>query len=109
MGACIKNNKKWPTATKYYCKWDNTPCLACGEILPDEGLWNDVPDRRGTCDEACQYTILINDWRMASAKAEGTTPEEIQEIKNNFWMLEYNRPDYPEDDFFTDDPNTFQN
>ncbi|KAG9286200.1 hypothetical protein G9A89_014186 [Geosiphon pyriformis] len=65
MGTCIGDNEEWPTATKYYCrpyKWDNTPCLACSEILPDEELWNDVSGRGGTCNEACQYTILINDW-----------------------------------------------
>ncbi|KAG9290553.1 hypothetical protein G9A89_020923 [Geosiphon pyriformis] len=48
-------------------------------------------------------------WRMANAKAEGTTPEEIREIKDNPWTPKYNEPDYPEDDFFTDDPDTFQN
>ncbi|KAG9298255.1 hypothetical protein G9A89_002743 [Geosiphon pyriformis] len=49
----------------------------------------------GTCDETCQYTILINDWlkkyphdeheiwRMASAKVEGATTSELLEIKNN--------------------------
>ncbi|KAG9288983.1 hypothetical protein G9A89_015532 [Geosiphon pyriformis] len=42
------------------CKWDNMPCLACGKILPNERLWNNVSGRRETCDEACQYTILIN-------------------------------------------------
>ncbi|KAG9305102.1 hypothetical protein G9A89_007742 [Geosiphon pyriformis] len=77
MGACIRNNKEWPTTTKYYCrlcllerfgqpkrqgKWDNTPCLACGKILPDKRLWNNMPGRGRTCDEACQYTILINNW-----------------------------------------------
>ncbi|KAG9298364.1 hypothetical protein G9A89_003181 [Geosiphon pyriformis] len=46
---------------------------------------------------------------MASAKAEGAMPEKIREIKNNLWMLEYTEPDYPKDDFFTDDPDTFQN
>ncbi|KAG9287728.1 hypothetical protein G9A89_004131 [Geosiphon pyriformis] len=98
---------------------------------------NDVPGRRRTCDEACQYTILINDWvrkktpiknawkralnrldgyphddhkiwRMASAKTENATTKEIREIKDNPWMPEYIGPDYPEDDFFTDDPDTFR-
>ncbi|KAG9288240.1 hypothetical protein G9A89_021271 [Geosiphon pyriformis] len=58
-------------------KWDNMPCLACGKILPDEGLWNDVPGRGETCNKACQYTILINDW-------------------DNPWTPEYNEPDYSE-------------
>ncbi|KAG9289639.1 hypothetical protein G9A89_014374 [Geosiphon pyriformis] len=65
MGACIGDNKEWPTTTKYYCrpcKWDHTPCLACGKILPDEELWNDVPGRGETCDKTCQYIILINNW-----------------------------------------------
>ncbi|KAG9297653.1 hypothetical protein G9A89_011168 [Geosiphon pyriformis] len=98
MGACIGDNEEWPTATKYYCR-------LC-KILPDEGFWNDVPGKGETCNEACQYTILINDWvrketsiedtwkralnrldgyphddhkiwRMASAKAEGAMPKEI--------------------------------
>ncbi|KAG9294588.1 hypothetical protein G9A89_008067 [Geosiphon pyriformis] len=42
--------------------WNNTPCFTCGEILPDKRLWNDVPGKGRTCDEACQYIILINDW-----------------------------------------------
>ncbi|KAG9307394.1 hypothetical protein G9A89_017223 [Geosiphon pyriformis] len=65
MDACIRNNKEWPTATKYYCrlcKWNHMLCFACGKILPDEELWNDVSGRGGTCNEACQYTILINNW-----------------------------------------------
>ncbi|KAG9291599.1 hypothetical protein G9A89_022018 [Geosiphon pyriformis] len=141
MGACIGNNEEWSITTKYYCrpcKWDYMPCLACGKILPDEELWNNVPDRGGTCDEACQYTILINNWvrketpiedawkqafnrldsyphddheiwKMASTKAEDATTEEIQEIKDNPWMPKYTGPDYPKDDFFTDDPDAFQN
>ncbi|KAG9288986.1 hypothetical protein G9A89_015535 [Geosiphon pyriformis] len=112
------------------------PCLTCGKILPDEGLWNNVPGRKGICNKACQYTILINDWvqketlientwkqalnrldgylhndhkiwRITSTKAEDATPEEIQEIKDNLWMPEYNEPDYPENDFFTNNPDAF--
>ncbi|KAG9300555.1 hypothetical protein G9A89_002433 [Geosiphon pyriformis] len=49
MGACLG-------------KWNNTPCLACGETLFDEGMWNDIPERGGMCDVFCQYTILISDW-----------------------------------------------
>ncbi|KAG9305324.1 hypothetical protein G9A89_007819 [Geosiphon pyriformis] len=48
-------------------------------------------------------------WRMASTKAEGAMHEEIREIKDNPWMPEYTGPDYPKNNFFTDDPNTFQN
>ncbi|KAG9307631.1 hypothetical protein G9A89_023196 [Geosiphon pyriformis] len=48
-------------------------------------------------------------WRMASTKAKGAMPEKIREIKNNPWTPKYNRPDYSKDDFFTNDPDTFQN
>ncbi|KAG9287159.1 hypothetical protein G9A89_003007 [Geosiphon pyriformis] len=118
MGTCIKDNKEWPTATKYYCrpyKWNYMSCFACGEILPDEGLWNDVPGREGTCDKASLNRLdgyLHDDhkiWRIASTRAKGTTLEEIREIKDNPWMPEYTKPDYPEDNFFTDNPDTFQN
>ncbi|KAG9305753.1 hypothetical protein G9A89_005151 [Geosiphon pyriformis] len=77
MGACYGDDEKYHTTTKFYCrpcllehferpkrqeKWDNQPCLACGEILLDEGMWNDIPGRGGMCDMSCQYTILISDW-----------------------------------------------
>ncbi|KAG9299688.1 hypothetical protein G9A89_006404 [Geosiphon pyriformis] len=110
---CVNCGKK--LSTMGACKWDHTLCLACGEILPDEELWNDVPGRGGTCDKASLNRLdgyLHDDhkiWRMASAKTESTTPEEIREIKDNLWMPEYTGPDYFEDDFFTDDPDTFQN
>ncbi|KAG9307865.1 hypothetical protein G9A89_003515 [Geosiphon pyriformis] len=78
-------------------KWNNKPCLACGKQLLDEGMWNNILGREGTCDTLCQYTILISDWmsydgylhneekiwRMANAKVEGATPSEILKIKNN--------------------------
>ncbi|KAG9302793.1 hypothetical protein G9A89_009570 [Geosiphon pyriformis] len=77
MGVCCADNKEYQMATKFYChaylvehfgrlkqvrKWDNTPCLACRETLPNEGMWNNIPKQGGMCDEMCQYTILINDW-----------------------------------------------
>ncbi|KAG9297589.1 hypothetical protein G9A89_007664 [Geosiphon pyriformis] len=43
-------------------KWDNTPCIACGETFLDEGIWNDILGRGGTYDVFCQYTILISNW-----------------------------------------------
>ncbi|KAG9288002.1 hypothetical protein G9A89_017597 [Geosiphon pyriformis] len=48
-------------------------------------------------------------WRIVSAKAEDATPEEIREIKDNPWTPKYNGPNYSKDDFFTDNPDTFQN
>ncbi|KAG9290871.1 hypothetical protein G9A89_011021 [Geosiphon pyriformis] len=64
MGACCDNDEEYSTATKFYChtciiecfrhpkrkeKWDNKPCLACGETLLDKGMWNDITGRRGIC------------------------------------------------------------
>ncbi|KAG9285487.1 hypothetical protein G9A89_000166, partial [Geosiphon pyriformis] len=127
MGACCSDNKEYQMATKFYCrtchvecferpkqvgKWDNTLCITCGETLLNEGMWNDILEREGTCDVSCQYTILISDWvekgtpieavwrravqqldscphnddelwQMAIAKIEGVLPEEIRTIKNN--------------------------
>ncbi|KAG9296555.1 hypothetical protein G9A89_015147 [Geosiphon pyriformis] len=77
IGTCCGDDEEYQTATKFYCcaclikcfgrpkqvgKWDNTPCLACGETLFNEEMWNDIPGREGTCNETCQYMILINDW-----------------------------------------------
>ncbi|KAG9286379.1 hypothetical protein G9A89_014545 [Geosiphon pyriformis] len=111
MSACCGNNEEYQMATKFYCcachvehfgrpkqvrKWDNTPYIACGETLLNEGMWNDIPGRGETCDMSCQYTILISDWvkkrtpieaawrrAMAIAKIEGASPKEIRTIKNN--------------------------
>ncbi|KAG9306856.1 hypothetical protein G9A89_005757 [Geosiphon pyriformis] len=117
--ACCDDDEEYPTATKFYCcpciikrKWDNQPCLACGETLLDERMWNNIPERKEMCDKLCQYTILINDWvrkgtpieavwrrtvkcldsclhdndkiwRMALTKIEGASSEEIRKFKNN--------------------------
>ncbi|KAG9291548.1 hypothetical protein G9A89_021967 [Geosiphon pyriformis] len=85
-------------ATKFYChachvecfgrpkqvgKWDNIPCIVCGETLLNEGMWNDIPGRGEMCDVFCQYTIFISNWQMAIAKIEGVLPEKIRTIKNN--------------------------
>ncbi|KAG9304303.1 hypothetical protein G9A89_019865 [Geosiphon pyriformis] len=120
IGACCGDNEEYHTTTKFYCylcllehfgrpkrqgKWNNQPCLTCGEILLDEGMWNNISGCEETCDTSCQYTILISNWvkketpieaqldgclhnddeiwRMAIGKIEGATSEEIREIKNN--------------------------
>ncbi|KAG9286373.1 hypothetical protein G9A89_014539 [Geosiphon pyriformis] len=127
MGACCGNDEEYSMATRFYChpcilecfgrlkrvkKWDNQPCLACGETLLDEGMWHDIPGHGGTCDVLCQYTILISDWvrkrtpiktawrravqqldncshdddkiwQMALAKIEKAMPKEIKTIKDN--------------------------
>ncbi|KAG9295152.1 hypothetical protein G9A89_006133 [Geosiphon pyriformis] len=110
MGTCIGDNEEWSTATKYYCrpcKWDHTPCLVCDKILPDKRLWNDVSGRGETSLNRLDGYPHNNHeiWKMASTKAESTTPEEIREIKDNPWTPEYTGPDYSKDDFFTDDPD----
>ncbi|KAG9299640.1 hypothetical protein G9A89_020811 [Geosiphon pyriformis] len=112
MGACCGDDEEYQMATKFYChtclvecfgrpkrvrKWDNTPCLACGETLFDKRIWNNIPGRGETCNISCQYTIFISDWvkketpieaawrraQMAIAKIEDTSLEEIRTIKNN--------------------------
>ncbi|KAG9294407.1 hypothetical protein G9A89_001912 [Geosiphon pyriformis] len=67
-------------------KWDNEPCLACGEQLLDEGMWNDILDRGGTCNTLCQYIILISNWVIYTTRmrsSEWSMPNKILEIKNN--------------------------
>ncbi|KAG9302379.1 hypothetical protein G9A89_011429 [Geosiphon pyriformis] len=106
-----KDYKNHWMQTHYYCKpcyrkcysypkkqgkWNNEPCLACSEQLLDEGIWNDIPGRGGTCNTLCQYTILISDWvsrvipitaawhqTLDHLNIEGATLSEILEIKNN--------------------------
>ncbi|KAG9296892.1 hypothetical protein G9A89_006847 [Geosiphon pyriformis] len=93
MGACCSDDKEYQMATKFYChtclvehfgrpkrveKWDNTPCLACGETLLNERMWNDIPERGKICPH--------NDdkiWQMTLAKIKGVLPEEIRTVKNN--------------------------
>ncbi|KAG9285522.1 hypothetical protein G9A89_006510 [Geosiphon pyriformis] len=105
MGACCGNNEEYQMATKFYCRTCHVECFG----RPKQ---NDIPEKRGTCDVSCQYTILISDWvkkktpietawrravqqldscphnddelwRMAITKIEDTSPEEIKTIKNN--------------------------
>ncbi|KAG9289061.1 hypothetical protein G9A89_015610 [Geosiphon pyriformis] len=76
MGACISSEEEYETRTYYFCKachrerfgspkrsgkWDNTPCLTCGEILPEECNWIDVAMRGGVCDQTCQYALSISE------------------------------------------------
>ncbi|KAG9299120.1 hypothetical protein G9A89_020433 [Geosiphon pyriformis] len=53
--------KKNPNGTRHG-KWDEKLCLTCGELLPKECNWNNIPGRKGTCDATYQYMILICDW-----------------------------------------------
>ncbi|KAG9303789.1 hypothetical protein G9A89_018686 [Geosiphon pyriformis] len=109
MDTCCDNDKKYSTATRFYCHscvWDNQPCLVCETILSDKKMWNNIPGHGRTCDETCQYTILINDWiskgipidntwkqaLMAYVKAEGMTTSKLLEIKNN--PLSLSEPEY---------------
>ncbi|KAG9304741.1 hypothetical protein G9A89_003915 [Geosiphon pyriformis] len=56
---CNKEKYGYP---ERHGKWDEEPCLVCGEPLPRGCDWNDLPGRGGTCDATCQYMILICDW-----------------------------------------------
>ncbi|KAG9294735.1 hypothetical protein G9A89_008214 [Geosiphon pyriformis] len=119
MGTCIRDNKKWPTATKYYCRPSNeTTCHALHVVksclMKNSEMMCLTNEKHNAWKQALNKldSYLHNHhkiWRMASAKAEDTTPEEIREIKNNPWMPEYNGPDYLIDNFITDDSDTFQN
>ncbi|KAG9292610.1 hypothetical protein G9A89_006982 [Geosiphon pyriformis] len=76
---CVDCRKKLSTM-------DNTPCLACGKILPNKELWNDVSGRGGTCDEASLNRLdgyPHNDhkiWRMASTKAEEEQKQRLADL-----------------------------
>ncbi|KAG9284274.1 hypothetical protein G9A89_002084 [Geosiphon pyriformis] len=77
MGACISPEKEYENHTCYYCKachreqwghlikrnrkWDNTPCLTCEDMLPEECNWIDVAMRGGVCDQTCQYALSISE------------------------------------------------
>ncbi|KAG9301350.1 hypothetical protein G9A89_018022 [Geosiphon pyriformis] len=68
MGACILPEKEYENYTCYYCKachresgkWDNTACLTCGDMLPEECNWIDVAMRGDVCDQTCQYALSIS-------------------------------------------------
>ncbi|KAG9290205.1 hypothetical protein G9A89_022181 [Geosiphon pyriformis] len=77
MGACISPEEEYENYTCYYCKtchreqwghlikmsgkWDNTPCLTCEDMLPEECNWIDVAIRGGVCDQTCQYALSISE------------------------------------------------
>ncbi|KAG9291669.1 hypothetical protein G9A89_022088 [Geosiphon pyriformis] len=77
MGACISPEEEYENHTCYYCKtchrerwghlikksgkWDNIPCLTCGDMLPEECNWIDVAMREGVCDQTCQYALSISE------------------------------------------------
>ncbi|KAG9303809.1 hypothetical protein G9A89_018706 [Geosiphon pyriformis] len=42
-------------------KWDNTPCLTCGDMLPEECNWINVAMNGGVCDQTCQYALSISE------------------------------------------------
>ncbi|KAG9298598.1 hypothetical protein G9A89_000817 [Geosiphon pyriformis] len=58
MGAFILPEEEYENHTCYYCK-DNTPCLTCGDTLPEECNWIDVAMRGEVCDQTCQYALSI--------------------------------------------------
>ncbi|KAG9306954.1 hypothetical protein G9A89_008714 [Geosiphon pyriformis] len=59
---CNRCNKEKYGYPKRHGKWDEEPCLACGEPLPRGCNWNNLPGRGRMCDATCQYTILICNW-----------------------------------------------
>ncbi|KAG9301741.1 hypothetical protein G9A89_003287 [Geosiphon pyriformis] len=77
IGACISSEKEYENHTCYYCKachrerwshlikrsekWDNTSCLTCGNMLPEECNWIDVAMRGEVCNQTCQYALSISE------------------------------------------------
>ncbi|KAG9286799.1 hypothetical protein G9A89_012349 [Geosiphon pyriformis] len=57
MGACISPEEEYETRTCYFYK---TPCLTCGDMLPEEYNWIDVAMRGGVCNQICQYALSIS-------------------------------------------------
>ncbi|KAG9306356.1 hypothetical protein G9A89_018239 [Geosiphon pyriformis] len=53
---CKNCNKKLLLMGAY-----NTPCLTCGEMLPEECNWIDVAMREGVYNQTCQYALSISE------------------------------------------------
>ncbi|KAG9294545.1 hypothetical protein G9A89_008656 [Geosiphon pyriformis] len=115
MEACISPEEEYETRTCYFCKachkerfgspkrsgkWDNTPCLICGKMLPKECNWIDVAMRGGVCDQTFRrgtpfdaaYNSVLNKlyhyihdaemiFDLAMALINGTTQEDVCQMK----------------------------
>ncbi|KAG9307401.1 hypothetical protein G9A89_017230 [Geosiphon pyriformis] len=57
MRACISPEEEYETCTYYFY---NTPCLTCGDMLPEEYNWINVAMRGGVYDQTCQYALSIS-------------------------------------------------
>ncbi|KAG9296607.1 hypothetical protein G9A89_015199 [Geosiphon pyriformis] len=101
MSACCDNNKKYSTATKFYCrscviewfrcpkrqrKWDNKPCLACGAVLSNKGMSAKELQLMMPEKECCDDWKNILTMNMKSGKCK------LLEIKNN--PLSLPKPEY---------------
>ncbi|KAG9301284.1 hypothetical protein G9A89_012667 [Geosiphon pyriformis] len=80
----IRDNLKINSVTRVE-KWDNEPCLTCGETFLDEKMWNNISGRERTSVKHLNGCPHNDDkiWQMALAKIKGALPEEIKMIKNN--------------------------
>ncbi|KAG9297934.1 hypothetical protein G9A89_018762 [Geosiphon pyriformis] len=73
--ACISPEEKYETRTCYYCKachrkrfehpkrsgkWDNTSCLTCRDMLPEEYNWIDVAMRGGVFRRETPFDAAYN-------------------------------------------------
>ncbi|KAG9285098.1 hypothetical protein G9A89_009909 [Geosiphon pyriformis] len=77
MGVCISLEEEYENHTCYYCKtchrerwshlikrsgkWNNTPCLNCGDMLPKKCNWINVAMRGEVCNQTCQYALSISE------------------------------------------------
>ncbi|KAG9302833.1 hypothetical protein G9A89_009610 [Geosiphon pyriformis] len=76
---CNKEKYSYPERHR---KWDEEPCLTCGELLPRGYNWNDLLDRGETCDATCQYTILICDWVRGGTPFEAVFNRALKRLQH---------------------------
>ncbi|KAG9293598.1 hypothetical protein G9A89_005601 [Geosiphon pyriformis] len=55
------HREQWGHLIKRSGKWDNTSCLNCRDMLPEECNWIDVAMRGEVCDQICQYALSISE------------------------------------------------
>ncbi|KAG9284728.1 hypothetical protein G9A89_003031 [Geosiphon pyriformis] len=77
MEACISPEEEYENHTCYYCKtcyreqwghlikrsrkWNNIPCLTCGDMLSEECNWINVAIKEEVCNQTCQYALSISE------------------------------------------------
>ncbi|KAG9301944.1 hypothetical protein G9A89_020988 [Geosiphon pyriformis] len=58
----LGSTSNWADKTEQQSKkWDNTPCLTCGDMLLEEYNWIDIAIRERVCNQTCQYALSISE------------------------------------------------